>query len=138
MSESAPAGVDDDIVMTARRFTGALLQALKDAKILGVRSGSEHRYTGVWVVVVEDRVFVRSWNDKPTGWQRALRAEPRGSIQVAGREVAVRAIPTRSSRLRAAVTEAYAEKYNTKASQKWVTGFAEPERLAATLELVPA
>jgi hypothetical protein len=28
-------------------------------------------------------------------------------------------------------------KYDTRASQKWVTGFAEPERLRATLELVP-
>jgi hypothetical protein len=83
-------------------------------------------------------VFVRSWNDKPTGWYRAFRTEPVGSIQVDGREIAVRALPTRSERLRAAVTVAYGEKYNTKASQKWVTGFAEPERAAVTLELVPA
>jgi hypothetical protein len=120
-----------------RRFSGPVLQALKDAKILGVRAGTEHRYTGVWVVVVEDRVFVRSWNDKPTGWYRAFRSEPRGSIQLADREIPVRAKPTRSERLREAVSRAYAEKYPTKASQKWVRGFAEPHRALATLELVP-
>jgi hypothetical protein len=49
----------------------------------------------------------------------------------------VRAKQTRSERLRAAVSAAYAEKYNTKASLKWVRGFAEPERALATLELVP-
>ena len=52
----------------ARRFSGPEIEELARAKILGVRAGTEHRYTGVWVVVVEDRVFVRSWNDKPTGW----------------------------------------------------------------------
>ena len=110
---------------------------MAQAKILGVRAGAEHRYTGVWVVVVEGRAFVRPWNDKPTGWYRAFRAEPRGSIQLPGREIAVRARQTRSERLQNAVTRAYAEKYNTKASEKWVRGFAEPRRAVTTLELVP-
>src|SRR5919202_18913 len=122
---------------TARRFSEATLEELAKAKILGVRAGTEHRYTGVWVVVAEGRAFVRPWNDKPTGWYRAFQAEPRGSIQLAGREIAVRARRTRAERLRDAVTRAYAEKYDTKASEKWVRGFAEPRRAATTLELVP-
>jgi hypothetical protein len=121
----------------ARRFSGPALEELAKAKILGVRAGTEHRYTGVWVVVVEGRAFVRSWNDKPTGWYRAFRAEPRGSIQLTGREIAVRARQTRGEQLRDAVTRAFAEKYNTKASEKWVRGFAEPRRAVTTLELVP-
>jgi hypothetical protein len=121
----------------ARRFSGPELEELAEAKILGVRAGAEHRYTGVWVVVVEGRVFVRSWNDKPTGWYRAFLAQPLGSIQLAGREIAVRARRTRSERLRDAVTQAYAGKYDTKASEKWVRGFAEPCRAATTLELLP-
>ena len=92
----------------------------------------------MWVVVVEGRAFVRSWNDKPTGWYRAFAAEPLGSIQLAGREIPVRVRLTRSGRLRDAVTRAYAEKYDTKASQKWVKGFAEPHRVVTTVELVPA
>jgi hypothetical protein len=111
--------------------------AIRAASIAGVRSGGDHRYTGVWVVVVEQRTFVRSWNDKPTGWFRAFLREPRGSLRIGGLELEVRGRPTRSQRLREAVTAAYREKYPTKASQKWVNGFAEPARLAATLELVP-
>jgi hypothetical protein len=122
----------------ARRFPEATLEELAGAKILGVRAGAEHRYTGVWAVVVEGRAFVRSWNDKPAGWYRAFRAEPLGSIQLAGREIPVRARRARGERLPGAVTRAYAEKYDTKASEKWVRGFAEPHRAATTLELVPA
>ena len=121
----------------ARRFSRATLDVFANAKILGVRAGTEHRYTGVWVVVVEGRAFVRSWNDKPTGWYRAFQAEPRGSIQLTGRAIAVRARQLRGERLRGAVTRAYAGKYDTKASERWVRGFADPGRAATTLELLP-
>ena len=118
-------------------FADDILEALQDAKILGVRAGTEHRYTGVWVVVVDGRVFVRSWNDKPTGWFRAFRKQPSGTIQVGGLEIPVRAKLARSARIRDAVTVAFGEKYNTKASRKWVEGFAEPARVLTTLEFVP-
>lgn len=117
-------------------FTDDVVEALRKAKILGVRSGTAHRYTGVWVVVVEDRVFVRSWNDKPTGWFRAFKKEAVGAIQAGDVEIPVRGKPVRSARLRDAVTAAYAEKYPTKGSQKWVEGFADPSRVINTLELV--
>ena len=120
------------------RFTDDVVEALRGAKILGVRAGTEHRYTGVWVVVVGGRVFVRSWNDKPTGWFRAFRKQPDGMLQIGELEIPVRAKPVRSARTRDAVTAALAEKYNTKASLKWVEGFAEPARALTTLEFVPA
>lgn len=113
------------------------IEALRTAKILSVRAGTEHRYTGVWLVVVEDRLFVRSWNDKPTGWFRAFKQEPNGTIQVGDREIPIRGKPVRSARLRDAVTTAFAEKYNTKGSQKWVHGFADPARVLTTLEFIP-
>lgn len=119
------------------RFTDAVVDAVRKAKILGVRAGDEHRYTGVWVVVVEGRVFVRSWNDKPTGWFRAFKKQPSGMIQIGELEIPVRSKPVRSSRIRDAVTVAFGEKYNTKASRKWVDGFAEPARALITLEFVP-
>lgn len=119
-------------------FAEGVVEAVRNAKILGVRAGTEHRYTGVWVVVVEGRVFVRSWNDKPTGWFRAFRKQPSGTIQVGGLEIPVRAKLARSARIRDAVTVAFGEKYNTKASRKWVEGFAEPMRALTTLEFVPS
>lgn len=123
--------------MVTRVLASELVEAVRAAKILGVRAGTEHRYTGVWVVVVDDRVFVRSWNDKPTGWFRAFKKEPNGTIQAGKLEIPVRGKPVRSARLRDAVTLALAEKYNTKGSQKWVEGFREPKRVLTTLEFVP-
>jgi hypothetical protein len=118
-------------------FADDVVEALRKAKILGVRSGTSHRYTGVWVVVVDDRVFARSWNDKPTGWFQAFRKEPTGTIQAGDLEIPVRAKLVRSARIRDAVTAAFGEKYPTKGSKKWVEGFAEPPRVLTTIEFVP-
>ena len=119
------------------KFSKTIIEAAQSAKIMGVRAGTEHKFTGVWIVVVEGRIFARSWSDKPTGWFRAFKKQPAGTIQIGDREIPVRGKPVRSARILDVVTEAFGEKYNTKASRKWVDGFAEPERLATTLEFIP-
>lgn len=123
-----------------RRFPPAVVQALHDAKILGVRAGarSDHRFTGVWVVVVRGRAFVRSWGITPDGWYETLRTERRGTIQVGERRVRVDAKPVRGTRILDAIEDAYAAKYSTPASKKWVHGFRTARRRAATVEFVPA
>jgi hypothetical protein len=124
--------------MPDRRFAARVVAAIDASRILGVRAGMEpHRFLGVWVVVVKGRVFVRPWNNKPGGWYRAFLDEPRGAISLGGREIAVRARRTQEERLMDAVDRAYAAKYPTRASQRWVRGFARPRRRATTLELLP-
>ena len=122
----------------ADTFATDIVEEFRLAKIMGVRAGTEHRYTGVWVVVVDRRVFARSWNDKPTGWFQAFRKEPSGMVQVGDLEIPVRGRLARNSHMRDAVTTAFGEKYSTKGSRKWVEGFAEPERVVNTMEFVPA
>jgi len=119
------------------KFAPDVVEAARKAKILGVKAGTEHRYTGVWPIVVDDRIFVRSWTDKPTGWFRAFKKQPNGTIQIGDLEILVRGKVVRSARILTAVTVAFAEKYNTKGSRKWVEGFAEPARVVTTLEFLP-
>jgi hypothetical protein len=118
-------------------FSRPIIAAVTESKILGVRAGDEHRFTGVWVVVVRSRVFVRPWNDKATGWHRALDEEPNGAMQVGERVIKVRATKAKGERLYDEVDAAYAAKYPTPASRKWVRGFALRRRRATTTELVP-
>ena len=118
-------------------FAPGLIGAFEAAKIIGVRSGVAHRFTGVWVVVVRGRVFARSWTDAPSGWYRAFLAEPLGAIELtSGRRVRVAAKRVRGERLLDAIDDAYAEKYHTPASLKWVRGFKRRRRRATTIEFV--
>ena len=104
----------------ARTFSRAVIAAIDAAKILGIKAGedSDHKFTGVWPVVVNGRAYARSWTLTKGGWYRTFLDDPRGVLQVGDRELRVRAIPARSERVRDAVEDAYAAKFNTTASQK--------------------
>ena len=120
-----------------RRFARAGLAGFKSAKYLYIRVG-DHRFIPIWGVVVDDRVIVRSWNDKAGGWYRAFLSQRCGAVRIDDHEMPVRALRVRSTRLNDAADVAYASKYTTKANAKYVKGFRTPRRKAATLELVPA
>jgi hypothetical protein len=121
----------------AERFSKKTVAAIRDGKILGIRAGMKpHRIIGIWAVVVENRVFVRSYTMKPRSWYRTFLEEPRGIIEVEGREIPVRAVFTRSERLKDAVDRAYADKFPTPGSAHFVKGFAEKKRRDTTTELV--
>jgi len=120
-----------------RRFPSATLAGFESTKYLYIRGGN-HRFIPIWVVVVEGRVIVRSWNDKPHGWYRAFLSHPNGAVRIGDGEVPVRAVGLRSPRLNDAADNAYASKCTTKANRKYVEGFRLPSRKATTLELLLA
>jgi hypothetical protein len=122
-----------------RQLSRPVIAAADAAKIMGIRAGdkTDHRFTGVWPVVIDGRLFARSWTLTKGGWYRSFLDDPIGVIQVGDREVRIRARQVKSEWLRDAVEEGYAEKYPTKASQKYVRGFRTPRRREATIEFVP-
>jgi hypothetical protein len=120
-----------------RRFPPTTLTRFAATKYLYIRSGG-HRFIPIWVVVIDGRVIVRSWNDKPDGWYRAFLSHPSGAVRIDDDEVPIRAMRIRSSRLNDAADGAFASKYTTKANLKYVEGFRDAKRKATTLELVHA
>jgi hypothetical protein len=123
---------------SAKKFPKPIVDAIHEAKILGIRAGTKpHRIIGIWAVVVEGRVFVRSYSLKPRSWWRTFHDEPRGVIEVNGKKVKVRPVFTRSERLKNLVDRAYAEKFPTPGSRVFVEGFKEKNRRDTTTELAP-
>jgi hypothetical protein len=122
-----------------RRFSRPIVAALDESKIVGVRAGarSDHRFVGVWAIVVNGRVFARSWTQKPGGWYRTFLEDPLGTLQVGKRRIRIRAIRARSERVRDAVERAYAAKYPTPGSARYVRGFRTPRRRQTTIEFLP-
>src|SRR5882672_5309985 len=121
-----------------RRFSEPLLAALRDGKIVRIRAGARHRFIGIWGVVVESRIFVRSWSIKASSWYRTFLKDPDGFIQFDNRAIPVRAVRTRSARLKAAVDRAYLKKYRTPWEMKFGEDLAGPKSRATTIELRPA
>lgn len=122
----------------SKHFDKDTVAALHEGKALRIRAGTEsHRFVGIWVVVVEGRAFVRSSSLKPRSWYRTFLKDPRGAIQIAGREISIRAVQTRNERLKRAVDRAYLEKYNTPGYLKYARDLGHAKSRATTSELVP-
>ena len=123
---------------TKRQFPDDILTVLRKAKSLRIRAGTgDHRLIGIWFVMVNDRIFVRSWSVKPGGWYRTFLKQPRGTIQVGAHEIAVGAVRITSKSLRDAIDRAYLEKYQTKWELKYAKDLGSAKSRATTIELTP-
>ena len=120
------------------RFPKELIETIRREKIIGIRAGrdSSHRIIGIWAVVVEGRVFVRSWSRKPRSWCRTFLEDPHGLMTVGTQEISIRAIQTKSERLKDLVSAAYKEKYNTPGSVQYVKEMSQKKSRDTTTELV--
>jgi hypothetical protein len=124
-------------VKSKRPFSDEILQALRASKGLRVRAGrGRHRFIGIWHVVVNGRLFVRSWSVKPKGWYRTFVKEPYGTVQVGDYEIAVGAKHIRDRQMRDAIDRAYLEKYNTPGALKYAKDLGSAKSRATTIELV--
>ena len=123
----------------AKRLPKSVVAAIHESGIIGIRAGrkSDHRFIGVWPVVVGGRVFARSWKVSRGGWFETFQQDPLGTLQIGERQLRVRAVRIKSERIRDAVEDAYAEKYHTPASMKYVRGFRTARRRDTTTEFVP-
>ena len=125
---------------STNRFADAVLAAIHKERILGMRAGSEtdHRVIGIWAVVVDGRVFVRSYTMKPRSWWRTFLEDPQGEIFVAKRKrgIKVRAVQVKSEKIKDAVSAAYREKYNTPGSIGYVEDMSRNPSRDTTTELV--
>ena len=126
---------------TKPRFSEEIIATLHKDRIIGIRAGSnsDHRVIGIWVVVVDGRVFVRSYTMKPGGWWRTFLEDPYGEIFVSKRKrgIKVRAVHTKSEKTKDAVSAAYREKYNTRGSVGYVEEMSRKPLRDTTTELVP-
>lgn len=125
---------------TKAHFSDAVLEKIHEERILGIRAGAEskHRVIGIWAVVVDGRVFVRSWSMKPRSWWRTFLEDPYGEIFVAERKrgIKVRAVQVKSEKIKEAVSAAYREKYNTRGSIGYVEDMSRSPSRDTTTELV--
>jgi len=119
---------------TTARWTTEDLRFLAGTRELAVAvphgDGRPGAWTPIWVVVVDDEVFVRTWQRRSTGWYgRAVHAA-RARIRVADRSVDVIVAVTGDAD-QDAVDAAYGAKYGPAGARSMITS----ESAASTLRL---
>ncbi|GAA1561255.1 DUF2255 family protein [Kribbella lupini] len=117
-----------------RRFTTA-----DELQIAARRTdGTLRRWVPIWVVCVDEQVYVRTWYRRNTGWFAHVLDSQRACIRVPDlqSEVSVEDVGSRSQQLRADVDTAYRTKY-ARYGASTIEQMVSPAAAATTLRLTP-
>ena len=107
----------------------AALDAAAELEIAVPRpDGSLRRWTPIWVVRVDDRVYVRTWQRRETGWYGHAVASGRARIRVPGLAVDV-LVEDVGRAAQAEVDAAYRASYSDAGATSVVTGAAAESTL---------
>ena len=99
--------------------------------------GTLRRWVPIWVVCLEDQVYVRTWYRRETGWFGHALDSGRARIRVPGLEVdvGVEDVGAGKAELRAGVDAAYHAKYGRHGGTS-VGGMTTDDAAATTLRLI--
>ncbi|TAL44086.1 MAG: DUF2255 family protein [Chitinophagaceae bacterium] len=123
-----------------KKFAKSFLKCINETQITSVRAGKDReKFTGIWMVEVDGRIFGRSYYGAERSWYTALLKSGNGEIKCGKEIMPVKGFkPANVNSITKAINKAYEKKYLVKAyNKKWVDGLCEPERVARTMEFVP-
>jgi len=90
----------------------------------------------IWVVRVDDDLFVRSYHGRSSDWYRGTRIRHEGHIRASGIEKDVTLVDIDNDDINNQIDAAYREKYGHY-SQQYVAPMVKPEARATTMKLLP-
>jgi hypothetical protein len=116
-------------------FDADTLRELRDVQEVAIRTEKHPKSAVViWVVVADDEVFVRSWRGARGRWYRGLAAGGPATLELAGRRLAVQALPASDQIAVARASREFLRKYQRSThAQEMVRS----ETLPTTLRLEP-
>ena len=123
-----------------KKFSKAFLKCISETQITSVRAGKDRtKFTCIWMVEVEGRIFGRSYYGANRSWYTAFLDGDNGDIKCGKEVIPVNGVtPIDISTITDAINKAYEKKYLVKAyNKKWVDGLIQPERVARTMEFIP-
>jgi hypothetical protein len=117
------------------KFEADALTDLSDLKEVSIRT-EKHPDSAVviWVVVADDEVFVRSFRGAKGRWYRDLAAGGAATLEFAGRQLAVQAVPTKDPAAVDRASREYLRKYRP---SSYAQEMVKAEVLPTTLRLQP-
>ena len=117
------------------KFDADTLQELRNFQEVAIRT-EKHPESGVviWVVVADEEVFVRSVRGTKGRWYRDLAAGGPATLEFAGRQLAVHAIPVSDPAALARASHEYLRKYQP---SPYAQAIVRSDVLPTTLRLEP-
>ncbi|PWJ44441.1 hypothetical protein BC781_101801 [Sediminitomix flava] len=113
-----------------------LINCINATPITTIRQGDTHPFIDMWMVVVDDRIFSRSWLGDPKGWYYKFLEDKKGAIQCGDKFYQIEGIiPDDLDAINEKINTAYIQKYGDGDHPEIAKQMIEAERMARTLEL---
>ena len=123
-----------------KKFSEEFLKCINETQITSLRAGKgRSKFTGIWMVEVDGRIFGRSYNLSERSWYTAFSNGDGGDLKCGKEIIPVKGLkPADINKITEAINKAYEKKYLVKTyNKKWVDGLCQPERIARTMEFIP-
>jgi len=114
------------------------LDHIQNNSLTGIKAGVDRPgFLDIWMVVVEDRIFARSWGFAERSWYNTFLQNPHGQIKCGNNIIAIKAVvPADIASVTEKINLAYLTKYNTGANSKYAQGIVGEDHIAKTMEFV--
>lgn len=111
------------------------LQYVCENEIIGIKAGIKRdTFLDIWMVVVNNRIFARSWGFAEKSWYNSFLKDSFGQIKCGGDVFNINAcIPADLDDLTLSINSAYLTKYSTKQYAKPIT---EGKHVEKTMEFI--
>lgn len=115
-----------------------VLQYINTHSIIEIKAGEERTtFLEIWMVIVNDRVFARSWGLVERSWYHTFLKDPKGQIRCGEKIVNIKAlIPEDIKELTVEINKAYLTKYNTARNLKYSKGIIQKKHVEKTMEFI--
>jgi hypothetical protein len=130
MSATAPKHFEADVLNRLTQTEEVEIDATQSAE-----ADTVMHPTTIWVVVVGEDAYVRSWKGEAGNWYRKARANSKAVVYLDGHPIPVRVVPVTDDATIARVSDAYREKY---LDEPYMPSMLRDEVLPTTLRLEPA
>ena len=125
--------------MSMPLFHPEILAAIEARSLIGIKAGKQRPdFLDIWMVVVDGRLFARSWGLKERSWYNSFLEESRGAIRVGDDVIEAVAYPIAADDpIQESISAAYLRKYDHGANSFYAQGITQPQHVAKTMEFCP-
>ena len=119
------------------RFPDSFYNFIRNNSLIEIKGGKEREsFLHIWIVEVNDRLFVRSWNKSPKSWFTDFIRTGVGQIKYGDKIINVKGekLP-KDDGTNLLINDAYLNKYNQERNIKYAEGISQLEYADYTMEL---
>ena len=114
------------------------IDCISSNNLIGLKAGKERKtFLEIWMVVIDDRIFARSWGFAEKSWYNTFLTDPFGQIKCGEITFNIKAtIPNDIKELTNRINQAYIDKYNFGRNIEYVEGIIQQQHVDKTMEFM--